>query len=106
LLRGACILLLLLSAVACRPRRPPLLLRDSRGGWSVPAQHEFGLTLAPQTRYTGWWIHLVLGSPRGRRLRLLLVRDQFPGPAWWAFQAGLRTDSWRVPHTSGAALLE
>lgn len=100
------IALLFAMAAAWQPRRPPRLLRETCGRWSVPEWRAFGLVLAAPTRYTAWWVELALRSPDGRLIRLLLLRDQFPAAAWWALQAGLRTDSWQLPRTTATALIE
>ena len=68
---------------------PPILIRSGDHRWMLPARGLGPLRLAPGTRYSGWWVRLVLVG-EGKRLSVLLLRDQVAPQRWWRLQEGLR----------------
>ncbi len=84
----------LLAAVAGHgyrrfPRVSPAYLRYRNGIWAVPAVHGGRLRLAPGSRYSSWWIRLILEGRRGS-IPVLVLYDQLEKHEWRALQAAIR----------------
>jgi hypothetical protein len=62
---------------------------DERRRWSVPGQGD--LLLTKGTAYTTHWARLVLQGDNGRKVSLVLIRDQFAASDWRRLQALLRS---------------
>ena len=71
------------------PGRPPPWIAYSNGFWSLPGHRGTPLACIQGTRAGSWWVALVLGAP-GRRIRLLLLRDQLEAREWRQLKAALR----------------
>jgi len=85
---------LLLAALACHAcARYPRFPADIRllRGCSISALGSRGgtLSMGPGTRYSTWWIHLVLVG-EGGPTRVLLLKDQLETHDWRALQAAVR----------------
>lgn len=72
-----------------RPRHSGPVVRNANGSWALPDAGLAGLELEPATCFGDWWVELRLGGA-GRRLRLLICRDQLEAGAWRTLQAALR----------------
>lgn len=78
-----------LHGIARFPRTTDLLVHAQDGTWALPERGLFGLRLAPGTAWGNAWVDLVLRGP-GRRVRLVLLRDQFPAEDWRRLQVAVR----------------
>lgn len=74
-------------------RRPALthgVLLLGNGYWALPARGRFRLAPGLGTAYTTLWARVVLTDAAGRRVPLLLLRDQFSAEDWRKIQVALR----------------
>jgi hypothetical protein len=84
---------LVLAAIAAHgigryPRTPRLLVLHRDGTWAVPERGWHGLSLAPGTTWTTWYVELVfLGSANER---ILVLEDQLDAEDWRALQLIVR----------------
>jgi hypothetical protein len=78
------------------PPAPRVVLRD--GFAELPDSGLVGLTVAPRSRYTWWWVHLRLRAAGGRdEIGVVLLADQLHEDSWRALQAELRRTRHRRP---------
>jgi hypothetical protein len=75
-------------AIGRYPRTPRLLVLHSDGTWTVPERGWHGLSLAPRTTWTTWYVELVFIGPSGARI--LVLKDQLGAEDWRALQLAVR----------------
>jgi hypothetical protein len=89
---AALLLLVLVGAhgFVRRPHSPRLIVCHADDTWSIPERGRHGLRLARGTRWTSWWVELVLAGSGGRLTRALLFKDQLDAEAWRRLQLAVR----------------
>jgi hypothetical protein len=65
-----------------RPRRPERLVALPSGAWSLPESGRYNLRISAATRIAECWILLEWSTRDGKRVRRLVLADQFRPPDW------------------------
>lgn len=86
---GVLLAAVVLHGIARWPRAAERLVRSQDGTWALPARGCFGLRLAQGTAWGNAWVELVLAGP-GRRVRVVLLRDQLAAEDWRRLQVAVR----------------
>lgn len=85
----AALAILAVHAALRFPESRVRLGRSGDGRWSIPARGLYDLNLGSGTCFSSAWVLLELVSD-DRRLRLLLLRDQFGDRDWRRLQVAVR----------------
>jgi hypothetical protein len=86
---GALLTAVALHGIVRFPRATERLIQARDGSWALPSRGLAGLRLARGTAWGDTWVDLVLAGS-GRRVRVLLLRDQLGAEDWRRLQVAVR----------------